>query len=109
MRRSILARLFAGMTAALLAQGPGHAEEQTACRPNQLGAVACPVARPKPRPILRATTQAIDNVRRKGDPDFKAPVFVPARRTTRLGDTLTDPGRPVSLCQPDTLGNLRCR
>ena len=86
------------------------AAADTVCRPNDLGSVRCPVPPPPPRPLLRADTQAIDRVRQKPAPELKAPVFVPARRTNRLGSTQVDPAEgPVTLCQPDRLGNMRCR
>jgi hypothetical protein len=84
---------------------------QTTCRPNNLGTVSCPVGPPKPRPVLEADTQALDRVRREPGVVSKAPVFVPARRTNRLGGaTELAPGDPpVSYCRPDRLGNLQCR
>lgn len=80
------------------------------CRATALGSVACPVARPEPRPYPGPDTQALDRVRRAAPPADVAPVFVPARQTSTLGRTrLPDDARPVSRCRPDRLGNLRCQ
>jgi hypothetical protein len=61
--------------------------------------------------VLEADTQAIDRVRREPSPASKAPVFVPARRTDRLGGaTELAPGDPpVSSSRADRLGTLLCR
>jgi hypothetical protein len=100
--------LLLGVT---LVAAAAPASAQTTCRPNNLGTVSCPVAPPKPRPFLEADTQAIDRVRRAAKPASAAPVFVPARRTNRLGGaTQLAPGDPpVSNCRADRLGNLQCR
>jgi hypothetical protein len=107
--RTLTGPWLAAMVVLLLAPAP-ETSAQAVCRPNELGSVRCPVGRPMPRPLYQPDTQAIDRVRRRPDPETKTQTFVPARRTNRLGETLLDPDDgPVSLCQPDRLGHLRCR
>ncbi len=78
------------------------------CRPNTLGSVSCPAARPLPRPPARASVQALDRVLAEGQ-EPKGPQFIPARRTNRLGGITIEQGGSAGRCRPDTLGNLNCR
>jgi hypothetical protein len=83
----------------------------TVCRPNNLGAVVCtgPTARPAPRQIIRSDVQALERVPSRKEAGEPATEFVPAYRRGSLSSTTIETDRPVDLCRPDTLGNLRCR
>lgn len=82
---------------------------QTVCRPTALGGLACsgPAARPEPRPPY-VGDRGLDRVQPRIDPADRGSVFVPARDTDRLGNTVTDGPLPGT-CRPDRLGNASCR
>jgi hypothetical protein len=94
---------------ALAAAGPA-AVADTACRPDALGQVLCRdiVPPPKPRPVYRSDTQALERVQ---EPVRSTPKddFIPARRTRGLGTILPDSPAGPGLCRADALGNLVCR
>lgn len=81
----------------------------TVCRPTPLGSLACsgPAARPEPRPPY-VGNRGLDQMRPPVDPADRGSVFVPARDTDRLGNTVTDGPLPGT-CRPDRLGNASCR
>lgn len=93
---------------ALLA--PPLAAEQMVCRTNALGATICSgVLRPEPRRQIRSDVQALERVQERpdaGEPDTR---FVPSYRRGSLSTTTIETDRPIDLCRPDSLGNLRCR
>jgi hypothetical protein len=103
-----MSRFWASViVAALIGAAPAPAD--TVCRPNVLGTVSCPIARPMPRPPFRHPVGALDRVRAEPEVKDPGPVFIPARRTNILGTTLIDEGVDANLCRPDVLGNLHCR
>jgi hypothetical protein len=93
----------------LLLGAPASAD--TVCRADALGAETCtgPAVRPEPRRQIRSDVQALDRVLVRPDAGEPATEFVPARRRSRLGSTITDTTGPVGTCRADALGNLRCR
>lgn len=103
--------LRALVLALLLAPAATFAADEIVCRPNALGAVACPgdTPRPKPRPIYRAPVQALDRVESKAAARRQPDRFVPSRETRRLGGTVILERGMSGPCRPDMLGNLNCR
>jgi hypothetical protein len=96
------------MAAACLALAGGWpVAAQGTCRANNLGTVTCPAPPPEPRPVLRARTQAIDNVRQRPGLGDAAPTVVPGWRTNSFGDTRVPRGAGGN-CRSDSLGNLIC-
>jgi hypothetical protein len=53
--------------------------------------------------------QALERVPSRKEAGEPATEFVPAYRRGSLSSTTIETDRPVDLCRPDTLGNLRCR
>jgi len=102
--------LRALLLALLLVPAAASAADEIVCRPNALGAVACPDSlRPKPRQPGGAPVQALDRVGAGAASRHQPDRFVPARETRRLGGTVTLERGMSGPCRPDMLGNLNCR
>jgi hypothetical protein len=96
------------VSALLLAASPAAAD--LVCHPNQLGSQTCAgTVRPVPRPVIRSDVQALERVTDRHPDPPTGTRFIPAGKRNQLGTTIFESSGPIGTCQPDMLGNLRCR